>query len=76
MIAQFKIDYLITSEELANIIADECSLSEFKGQIFKFEQTEGVYDLLTSILDEETTILIKCSMFDYDIKKLVEQITL
>lgn len=76
MIAQFNIDYLITSEELANIIADECSLSGFKGQIFKFEQTEGVCDLLTSILDEETTILIKCSMFDYDIKKLVEPITL
>ena len=74
MIAKFNIDYLITIGDLANNIATECSLNVFHGKVFQFEQTEGVYELLSDILNEETTLLIKCSMFDYDIKELTEQI--
>lgn len=74
MIAKFNIDYLITIGDLANNIATECSLNGFHGKVFQFEQTEGVYELLSDILNEETTLLIKCSMFDYDIKELTEKI--
>lgn len=76
MVAKFDIDCLITIGELGNIIAGECLLNGFTGKVFQFKQTQGAYDLLTNILDEETTILIKCSMFDYEIKELAKLIIL
>ena len=76
MVANYDIDCLITIGELGKVIASECSLSGYTGEIFQFNQTPGAYDLLTNILNEETTVLIKCSMFDYEIKELVKLIIL
>lgn len=60
MLAQMNVlDILITVGPMASIAARTASEEGFKGDIFTFEDIEGVHELLSRILDKNTILLIK-----------------
>ena len=74
MVRRFDIDVLITVGEEANIIATECRQNGFEGRVYSFHSTVGIRSLLLKLLDSNTTLLAKCSMYDDEIMRFVNSL--
>jgi UDP-N-acetylmuramoyl-tripeptide--D-alanyl-D-alanine ligase len=67
-------DVLIAMGEFAHKIAEVAHKGGFDGQIFAFSNSDGVIDVLQNMLDKNTIILVKCSMFDDSFKNLLKKV--
>lgn len=74
MLCQYDIDVLITIGDEAHIIATECGHNGFKGNIYSFKNTVGIRSLLSGILNSNTTLLAKCSMYDNEIMQFIHSL--
>lgn len=64
MIVNSKLDVLITVGERAQEIAKEALRLGFKGMVYQFTSFTGVRILLERLLDRNTILLIKGSMYN------------
>jgi UDP-N-acetylmuramoyl-tripeptide--D-alanyl-D-alanine ligase len=74
MIAKEGVDILITVGLTADEIAKEATLKGLVGNIYVFPNIKGVYPFIEKILDENTILLAKCSMYDTPFKKLIKKL--
>ncbi|GIN83981.1 UDP-N-acetylmuramoyl-tripeptide--D-alanyl-D-alanine ligase [Heyndrickxia sporothermodurans] len=63
IICQLGVDILITIGLHAKIMADHAVKSGFKSQVYTFNNSILVFDLLKKIVDENTIVLIKGDMY-------------
>lgn len=74
MIAEVGVDVLIMIGSMSDIITKQAASKGLSGEIYTFADTEKVSDFLKDILNENTILLAKCSMFDYPLKELVKSL--
>lgn len=75
MIAKEGVDILITVGPTADKIANEAALKGLSGNIHAFPKIKDVYPFIEKILDENTILLAKCSMYDIFFRKLLRKLT-
>ena len=72
IIAEYGVKKLVFIGKTAQTIADEVALGGLKGDIYVFPDMNGVGELLLKNVRQDTIVLIKGSMFDYDLRRLVD----
>lgn len=74
IICQIGVDVLITIGKHARIMADYAIKNDLNAQIYSFNNSPIVYDLLEKIVDENTIILIKGDMYSKPILDLAKNL--
>ena len=74
LISQIGVDVLITIGKHARIMADHAVKSGLNSQVYTFNNSILVYDLLKKIVDENTIILIKGDMYSKPIIELAAKL--
>lgn len=74
IICQVGVDILITIGQHASIMADQVLKKNVNVQVYTFNNSPLVYDLLAKILDENTIVLIKGDMYSKPIIELAKRL--
>jgi len=74
MIAESKVDILITIGTMAREIAKQARVKGWKGEVFSFENEAGVYEKIVQILDKDTNILFKFSNTYKELVRLISRV--
>ncbi|WLR43128.1 UDP-N-acetylmuramoyl-tripeptide--D-alanyl-D-alanine ligase [Bacillus carboniphilus] len=73
-VSEYTVDYLITIGDKAQFISSQAIEDGFKGSVNHFETTEGVFEQLVSLLNEDTILLIKGPMKSKSMIELAQKL--